>query len=56
MHTCARICVEVALERGLPEVVKFKVDSWVHIQQLDYEQIPFKCKVYHEYGHFENRC
>lgn len=28
----------------------------MHIQQLDYEQLPFKCKVCHEYGHFANRC
>lgn len=28
----------------------------MHIQQLNYEQIPFKCKVCHEYGHFANRC
>lgn len=28
----------------------------MHIQQLDYKQLPFKCKVCHEYGHFANRC
>jgi len=56
MHVCARICVEVDLGKGLPEAVKIKVDQWTHIQQLDYEQIPFKCKVCHEYGHFANRC
>ena len=42
--------------RGLPEAIKLKVDDWSHIQQLDYEQIPFKCNVCHEYGHFANRC
>lgn len=56
MQACARICVEVDLGRGLPEAIKLKVDDWRHIQQLDYEQIPFKCKVCHEYGHFANRC
>jgi len=56
MQACARICVEVDLGRGLPEAIKLKVDDWCHIQQLDYEQIPFKCKVCHEYGHFANRC
>jgi len=56
MHTCARICVEVDLGKGLPEAIKIKVDQWTHIQQLDYEQLPFKCKVCHEYGHFANRC
>ncbi len=55
MHACAIICVEVDLGKGLPEAIKIKVDQWRHIQQLDYEQIPFKCKVCHEYGHFANR-
>eukprot|EP00253_Pinus_taeda_P028342 PITA_28342 len=44
MQACARICVEVDLGRGLSEAIKLKVDDWSHIQQLDYEQIPFKCK------------
>ena len=56
MQACARICVEVDLGKGLPEAIKLKVDEWSYIQQLDYEQIPFKCKVCHEYGHFANRC
>jgi len=42
--------------KGLPEAIKIKVDHWTHIQQLDYEQLPFKCKVCHEYRHFANRC
>jgi len=56
MQACASICVEVDLGRGLPEAIKLKVDDWCHIQKLDYKQIPFKCKVCHEYGHFANRC
>lgn len=56
MHACARICLEVNLGKGLPEAVKINVDRWIHIQQLDYEQIPFKCKVCHEYCHCSNRC
>ena len=56
MQACARICVEVDLGKGLPEAIKLKVDNWTHILRLDYEQIPFKCKVCHEYGPFANRC
>lgn len=56
MHACARICVEVDLGKGLLKAVKIKVDQWTYIQQLDYEQIPFKYKVCHEYSHFANRC
>lgn len=55
MHACAKICVEVDLGKGLPKAINIKVDQWTHIQHLDYKQIPFKCKVCHEYGHFANR-
>ena len=55
-YTCARICVEVDLEAGLPEAVKLKVGSWHHYQKLDYEQLPFKCRHYHEHGHFHRNC
>jgi len=55
MHACARIYVEVNLGKVLLGEIKIKVDQWNHIQQLDYEQIPFKCKVCHEYRHFANR-
>jgi hypothetical protein len=51
-YDCARICVEVDLEVGLPEAIKIKVGSWTHVQVLDYEQIPFKCCKCHVYGHF----
>eukprot|EP00253_Pinus_taeda_P031855 PITA_31855 len=44
MHACAKICVEVDLGKGLPEAIKIKIDQWMHIKQLDYEHIPFKCK------------
>ena len=42
-YSCARICVEVDIEAGLPEAVKLTVGDWHHFQKLDYEQIPFKC-------------
>jgi hypothetical protein len=28
------------------------LDNWSYIQQVDYEQLPFKCKTCHEYGNF----
>jgi hypothetical protein len=55
-YTCARICVEVNLEKGLPEAIKLSLGGWCHIQELDYEQIPFKCLRCHEYGHFAKSC
>jgi hypothetical protein len=51
-YSCARICVEVDLEVGLPEAIQLKVADWSYIQELDYEQLPFKCRYCHGYGHF----
>jgi hypothetical protein len=34
--TCARICVEVNLEKGLPKSIKLSLGEWCHIQELDY--------------------
>jgi len=56
LFTCARICVEVNLEKGLPEAIKLTLGDWSHIQELDYEQIPFKCLHCHVYGHFAKSC
>ena len=56
MFSCARICVEVYLEKGLPNAINLSIDGWNHLQTVDYEKIPFKCKVYHEYGHFAKFC
>jgi len=55
-YDCARICVEVDLEVGLPEAIKIKVGSWSHVQILDYEQLPFKCRKCHVHGHFARNC
>jgi hypothetical protein len=55
-YSCARICVEVDLEIGLPEAIQLSVANWTHIQELDYEQLPFKCRFCHEYGHFARYC
>ena len=41
---------------GLPEAIKLKVGSWTHLQVLDYEQLPFKCRKCHIYGHFARGC
>ena len=51
-YACARIYVEVDLEAGLPEAINLTVGNSYHFQKLDYEQLPFKCRGCHEYGHF----
>ena len=56
MFSCARICIEVDLEKGLPKSIILSIDGWNHLQTVDYEQIPFKCKYCHEYGHFAKSC
>ena len=56
MFFCARIYVEVDLEKGLLEVVNLYMDGWEHMQKVDYEQLPFKCKKCHEYSHFVKNC
>ena len=48
MFAYVRICVEVDLEKGLLEAIKLTLDGWSHIQKVDYEKLPFKCKAYHE--------
>ena len=37
-------------------MIKLTVAEWSHIQELDYEQIPFKCRFYHGYGNFSQNC
>jgi hypothetical protein len=45
--------MEVDLDVGLPEAIKLKVGDSHHFQKMDYEQLPFKCRGCHEYGHFQ---
>ena len=48
--------MEVDLETGLPEAIKLNVVEWSYVQELNYEQIPFKCRHCHGYGHFARNC
>ena len=54
--TFARICVEIDLSRPLPDAVEMCVGSHSWMQQLDYETLPFRCRLCHEYGHLLRRC
>ena len=40
----------------MSEEINLTVAEWSHIQELDYEQIPFKCRFCHGYGHFARNC
>jgi len=52
----AKICVEMDFSRILPEAVKleFRVDFW--LQPMDYEQIPFRCRRWHDHGQLIREC
>ena len=52
MFSCARICVEFDLEKYLLEAINISMEGWNHMHTIDYDKIPFKCKVCHEYIHF----
>ena len=55
-YSCTRICVEVDLEVGIPEVIKLTAIDWSYVEELDYEQFPLKCRNCHGYGHFARSC
>ena len=52
----ARICVEVDLNNPLPDSMEICLGSSSWIQQLDYETLPFRCRICHEYGHLLRKC
>lgn len=52
----ARICVEVDLNNPLPDSLEICFGSSKWVQQLDYESLPFRCWICHEYGHLKCQC
>ena len=40
----ACICVEVEMERGLPNDITMNLENWNHTQILDYDQLLLNCK------------
>ena len=46
--------MEVDIGKGLSEVIQLILDGWTYTVMVEYEQ--FKCKYYHEYGHFAKKC
>jgi hypothetical protein len=46
-----RICIEMDVLRALSEAIslEFRDEEW--IQNIDYEQIPFRCIICHAHGH-----
>jgi len=52
----ARILVNINVREGLGEEVDMVLGPFQHTQKLDYENIPFRCRRCHEYGHLVEDC
>ena len=47
----AQIYIYMDLSRELPKAISLNWEDEEWIQPIDYEQLPFKCRLCHEYGH-----
>lgn len=52
----ACICVEIDLNNPLLNSLEFFFGSSSWVQPLDYESLPFRCQICHEYGHLQFKC
>lgn len=52
----ARICVYMNLANPLPENIEIEYHDEIWNQPIDYEHIPFRCRICHEYGHLYRQC
>jgi hypothetical protein len=52
----ARVLVSLNVREGLGEEVDLRWGSFTHTQKLDYENVPFRCRRCHQYGHLITNC
>jgi hypothetical protein len=52
----ARICIEMDVSGALTEAISLEFEHEEWIQSIDYEKIPFRCKISHEHGHLIREC
>jgi len=52
----ARILTNLDLSKGLAKSIPLQYKDYVFEQILDYEHLPFRCHVCHDYGHLANHC
>jgi hypothetical protein len=52
----ARILVNLNVREGLGEEIDLSWGSFTHTQLLDYENVPFRCRRCHQYGHLVANC
>ena len=46
----ARICLYLDISKDLPNGIELSWDDEEWFQEIDYEQIPFECRCFHEHG------
>jgi len=54
--SCARICVEMDVVGAFHEGLWLEYRHEDYFQSIGYEQIPFRCRKYHEHGHLIKEC
>lgn len=52
----ARILVNINVREGLGEELDLVLGPFCHSQKLDYENVPFRCRRCHKYGHLVVGC
>ena len=54
----AFVCIYVYMDlsRELPEAISLNWEDEEWIQPIEYEQLPFRCRHYHDYGHIGRNC
>jgi len=52
----ARICAHLRIDSPLHTHIKINTKGLVYTQELDYENLPFKCRICVEYGHLTKSC
>lgn len=52
----ARILTNLDLSKGLAKTIPLQYKDYVFEQILDYEHLPFRCHICHDYGHLANHC
>ena len=50
------ICIYMDLSQALSKAIKMIWEDEDWVQNLDYEQVPFQCRLCHEYGHLFWEC
>jgi len=56
MKQVARVLVSINIREGLAETINLKRGPEVIVQILDYENVPFRCRRCHAYGHPISEC